>query len=36
MQQHIAHMLSALYDVVCPTVCLSVCHMGGSIKNAWS
>jgi len=29
-------MLSALYAIARPSVCLSVCHTGGSVKNGWS
>jgi len=31
-----AYMLSALYAIAIPSVCLSVCHTGGSVKNGWS
>jgi len=33
MRQQIAYMLSALYAIACPSVYMSVCHMGGSHKN---
>jgi len=29
-------MLSALYAIARPSVCPSVCHTGGSVKNGWS
>jgi len=29
-------MLSALYAIVRPSVCPTVCHMGGSVKSGWS
>jgi len=33
-RQHICY--SALYAVAHPSVCLSVCHTGGSVKDSWS
>jgi len=35
-RQHIAYMLSVLYATHRPSVCLSICHTGESIKNNWS
>ena len=32
-RQHIAYMLSALHAIARPSVCLSVRHTGGSVKN---
>jgi len=38
-RQHIVYMLSALYAIARPSVCLSVRpsvrHTGGSYKNGW-
>jgi len=34
MQQHICY--SALYAIARPSVCPSVCHTVGSVKNGWS
>jgi len=34
-RQHIAYMISALYAITRPSVCLTVRHTGGSYKNSW-
>jgi len=39
MRQHIccsAICCSALYAIDHPSVCMSVCHTGGSVKDGWS
>jgi len=33
-RQHICY--SALYVIARPSVCPSVCHTGGSVKDGWS